>query len=55
MTKKSHQNFCGMKRKYFRDFRIFGIKSHEGNILVEMCSDEFLLKHALHESATDRT
>jgi len=27
---------------------IFGIKSHEGNTSVEMCSDEFFLKHALH-------
>jgi len=26
-----------------------GIKSHEGNISVEMCSDKLLLKHALHE------
>jgi len=26
---------------------ILGTKSHEGNISVEMCSDEFFLKHAL--------
>jgi len=26
---------------------ILGIKSHQGNISVEMCSDEFLLKHSL--------
>jgi len=26
---------------------ILGIKSHEENISVEMCSDEFFQKHAL--------
>jgi len=31
-----------------------GIKSHQGNILVEMCSDEFLLKHALAHSSSLR-
>src|SRR6218665_382141 len=29
---------------------IFGIKSHEGNISVEMCSEEFFLKHALTQT-----
>jgi len=27
-----------------------GILSHEGNVSVEMCSDEFFLKHDLHLS-----
>jgi len=26
---------------------ILGIKSYQGNFSVEMCSDEFFLKHAL--------
>jgi len=28
---------------------ILGIKGHEGNISVEMCSDEIFLRHALRE------
>ena len=37
MTKNRNEHFSG----------IFGLKSHEENILVEMCSDEFFLTHAL--------
>jgi len=33
------------KRSIF--YVILGIKSHDGNISLEMCSDEFFLKHAL--------
>jgi len=31
---------------------IFGIISHEGNIFVEMCRDEFFLKYALQRGTT---
>ncbi len=50
MTKKRSSEFLRDEMKIFHG--ILGIKSHEGNISVEMCSDEFFLKHALQRGTT---